>query len=299
MNFNQLRTFIAVAETLSFTKAAQELNFVQSVISSNIAELEKRLGVELFIRTNRSVQLTEIGEKLLENAYKIVSLVDDCYSICGRFNRGVTGNLNIGYVFSPTVRSVLDIIQEFSGKRPDVNLQLHAYLDNNLAQAAINNDADLLVTNFNSINRYLGKLMFRSIFKDKYQVVMSVRHPLASENIIQVKQLRQEKFCIMERMVNTGLYSDIITICNKANFAPQVAAESNAIQGLMIALEMNFGVTILPSSWRDHILFPERYAFIDLDGPDVCSDVGFAWRKENQNPTLHQFLEEAHLLLKK
>jgi DNA-binding transcriptional LysR family regulator len=65
MTLTQLKCFIAVAEALSFTKAAQQLSFVQSAVSSKIAELENELGVELFIRSSKYVRITNIGKQLL------------------------------------------------------------------------------------------------------------------------------------------------------------------------------------------------------------------------------------------
>jgi len=295
MNFTQLNCFIAVAETLSFTRAAQKLNFVQSAVSNNIAELEKRLGVELFERSNRTVRITEIGEQLLKNAYKIVALVDDCYIKCERFNRGVTGNLTIGYVFSPTMRSVLYLIQPFSEHRPEVNVQLRSYADSDLAQAVIDNDADLVATCPNSVCGHLDELVFKPLFHEPYKAVMNKRHALAEEKTIRIDQLRTEDFCVMDRKINTGLYGDIITMCNQANFSPRLVAESNAMTGLLLALEMNKGITILPASWEMHILTHDELAFIDLDGPGNERILGLAWGKNNPNPTLKQFLKETSL----
>lgn len=292
MNLTQLKCFIAVAETLSFTKASKQLNFVQSAVSSNVAELENQLGVELFVRTNRFVRLTDIGEQILSNAYRIIALVDDCRIKCDRFQRGITGNLMVGYVFSPTMRSVLHLFEDFTAARPEVNIQLRSYPDEKLAQACIENEADLLATCPNSVSGHLDTLAYKPLFTEKYKVVMNKVHHLAGEKLLSVEQLCTENFCVMDRRINTGLYGDIITMCTKANFAPRVVSESNAMTGLLLNLEMNQGLTILPSSWQKRVLNSDRLAFVDLEGSSTERVVGLAWSKSNANPALKLFLSE-------
>ncbi|HHX73374.1 MAG TPA: LysR family transcriptional regulator [Firmicutes bacterium] len=292
MTLTQLECFIAVAETLSFTKAAQKLSFVQSAVSSKIAELEKELGVELFIRTSKYVRLTDIGKQLLNNAYKIVALVDDCYIRCDRFKRGVTGHLVIGYVFPPTLRGVLSIFEKFIEERPEVDIQFRTYPDSQFAQACVEKEVDIIVTCPNSISSHLNFLAYKPLFKEKYQVVMSKTHHLAGAKKLSVEQLCTEDFCIMDRRVNVGIYSDIIAMFAKEDFSPHIVAEANAMTNLLLSVEMNNGITILPKSWQKSILNSDRFAFVDLEGSNTERIVGLAWCNNNTNPALKQFLKQ-------
>lgn len=292
MNLTQLNCFIAVAETLSFTKAAERLNYVQSAVSSNIAELEAEIGVELFVRTNRYVRLTPVGELLLGNAYKIVSQIDEFHSKCDRFNHGQTGNLAVGYVFSPTMRSVQHLFERFAKDQPEVSISLHSYIDGNMANAACDKDVDLIVTCPNTIRSYQNMLDYRALFKEDYRVVANLKHRLAGEKRIELGRLCSDDFCVMDRRINTGLYGDTITMCTKAGFSPRIISQCNTLSALLLTLEMNTYISILPASWEKHILANNKLFFIDLDGTDAERVVGLAWNKKNANPTLKQFLAQ-------
>jgi DNA-binding transcriptional LysR family regulator len=296
MNLTQLNCFIVVAETLSFTKAAQRLNFVQSAVSSKIAELDASLGVELFARNNRYVRLTGIGERLLAKAYKIMSLVDECHVQCEQFKRGLTGSLSVGYVFAPTMRSVMYLFDQFSETRPEVNIRLHAFPAGKMARAAADNDVDLIITCPNTISSHLGALVYKPLITENYKVILNRKNPLAGEKEILVDQLGMEDFCIMDRRINTGLFSDIISMCSKANFSPRVVSESNDIAALLFALEMNRGVSILPANWEKYITAYEELIFADLIGAGTKRVVGLSWNRNNTNPALELFLSTMNLV---
>jgi DNA-binding transcriptional LysR family regulator len=152
------------------------------------------------------------------------------------------------------MRSVLHLFEDFTAARPEVNIQLRSYPDEQLAQACLENEVDLLATCPNTVSGHLDVLVYKPLFTENYQAVMNRSHPLAGEKIISVEQLCTENFCVMDRRINTGLYGDIITMCTKANFAPRVVSESSDMSGLLLNLEMSHGLTILPSSWQKRVL---------------------------------------------
>src|SRR3954470_1432893 len=93
----QLRTFVAVAEELSFTRAAQRLHLAQQAVSKSVAQLERDLGVELLERTSREVRLTSAGQALLADAADVIGAADAAFARARDHGRGLAGSLNVGH----------------------------------------------------------------------------------------------------------------------------------------------------------------------------------------------------------
>jgi len=124
MDIQQLRYFISVAKKLNFTEAAKEHFVAQSAISQQIKELEKFLGVKLFIRTNRSVRLTAAGKTLLSEAEDIINKTDEAVKKVQLAARGVIGTLKIGFIL-PMEKVILpDILKDFTCNYPHIDLSL-------------------------------------------------------------------------------------------------------------------------------------------------------------------------------
>jgi DNA-binding transcriptional LysR family regulator len=291
MNFTQLKCFIVVAEDLSFTKASERLHFVQSAISNNISHLEEELGVELFVRNSRNVRLSPIGKIFLEDARKILEISEESRAKCDRWNQGSIGTLTIGYVFTPTLRKLLKLLDDFQNKHPHISLQLKQLDYHSVAESLVQKDIDILITRMRTGSQW-ADFKWVPLYKDKYQVILPRKHKLAEKPLIHLQKLTQENFVIMDRKICTGIFDDIVYLCSKVNYMPKIVAETQDIASLFILSELSMGVTIAPVCWKQYFFTKDRLAFIDIDDEEAYRTMGLCWYQGNTNAQLHTFLRE-------
>src|SRR5450830_1339532 len=126
MELRQLRYFIAVAEELHFTRAAERLHIGQPPLSHAIQQLEANVGAQLFERSKRWVRLTEAGRLFLADARRILALTESAADTARRAERGEAGELRIGFTFStPLTPLFATVINRYRAEFPAVSLTLH------------------------------------------------------------------------------------------------------------------------------------------------------------------------------
>ena len=125
MELRHLHYFIAVAEELHFSRAAERLRISQPPLSQQIRGLEDELGVKLFERTKRQVHLTEAGKVFLERSYLVLAQLEQAIEVTQQIGRGEVGRLAIGFVGSATYTVLPDILSVFREQFPAVELRLH------------------------------------------------------------------------------------------------------------------------------------------------------------------------------
>ena len=136
MDLRRLRYFVAVAEELSFNRAAQRLRISQPPLSNQIKQLEEELDVLLFVRTNRGVRMTEAGEALLEEARRILVQLEQTTRLVQRVGHGEVGRLTLGFVPSASNEVLPPILRTFRNRFPDVELFLREMRPDQVVSAA-------------------------------------------------------------------------------------------------------------------------------------------------------------------
>ena len=143
MNFSQIRCFLAAAEYLSFTRAADSLYLSQPVLSRQIAAMEEELGIELFVREKKSVRLTQAGQIMEEGLRRLSLEYESILEKAMAAHLGFAGNLNIGIVEGQNIRPPLsDALRTFHEKYPDIRINPSRHTMRNLRSALINGQID-------------------------------------------------------------------------------------------------------------------------------------------------------------
>jgi DNA-binding transcriptional LysR family regulator len=173
--FGQLATFIAVAETLSFRRAAEIMGRSQPAITTHIQQLEDYLGIALFVRTTRHVRLTAAGAELLERAKKILvetrRLMEDMRSQVGMMNGQVVAS------FSPTTAVSLTprVLTAFVAKYPGIRVQLREDLGSEMLEAVATAEVDFGIGPY----RVPEALSFQPLFEQEFFLIVHGDHPIA------------------------------------------------------------------------------------------------------------------------
>jgi DNA-binding transcriptional LysR family regulator len=293
MDFRQLRSFIAVAEELSFSRAAERLNLSQPPLSMQIKALESELGARLFDRTRRKVEITLAGRAFLDHARKAMSELRRAGEVVRLSAQGEAGLIRMGFTGSVPMLTVFPrLMGTFRERYPEVRIKLQHMSTAQQLQALADDDLDVGILRPPYYFQPGPDIVAHKIWRDELMVFLPAGHRLAVEHgPLAMGDLAQELFVGVAPDVGCGMYEHVITLCSRAGFSPRVvqdARELNSVLGLVAA---GIGVAILP----------ECYCRIGIAGvthrklasPGAESQLLLALRQENAPAHLQRFVDVA------
>ena len=247
MELRHLRYFIAVAEELNFTRAAEKLHMAQPPLSQQIQQLEAQLGFQLFRRTKRTVTLTEAGQVFFEEAQKILLQLDRAIQLGQQTNRGELGQLTIGFVSSASHNVVPAILQAFRTLHPAVKLELREMTTNQQLQRLREGQIDIGFIRPPVEDGVNSEIVFR----EPLIVALPQTHRMADRAIVELRELSTEPFIMFPRSLAPGLYDPIVSLCQQAGFSPRAAQEAIQMQTIVSLVAAEMGVAIVPASMQN------------------------------------------------
>jgi DNA-binding transcriptional LysR family regulator len=291
MELRHLRYFIAVAEELHFTRAAERLHIGQPPLSHAIQVLEADVGAQLFLRTKRSVRMTEAGKLFLLDARRILALSEQASETARRAQRGEAGELRIGFTFStPLTPLFATVINRYRRQFPAVSLKLHEMATLPQLDALDQRNLDLGFVRPTDGPTPDG-IVFSQLREDPLVAVLSTASPLARRRPVAMKELKDIPFVMYPPNAGTGIYPQIFRLCRAAGFTPQIghtAGEASTIIGLVAA---GCGVSILPASFnRIHM---DGVCYRPITDTDASTTLLLAQRSGESNPLVDAFVELA------
>lgn len=245
IELKQLEYFLAVADNLSFTKAAEEIHVAQPAISQQIKYLEFVLGVSLFNRDNKKVTLTEAGELFRKHAIKVLETVDVTIQVIEELRGLERGSVSI--TMSSTVATVLmaDLVHEFRAQFPDIKVKVSEAVTSDSIQRIQNGELDLAIVTLPIHEE--SNLNVENLFDEDLEAIVSSRHPLAQKDINEINLVDLNQFEWILANNTNGLRRLINDACAQKGFCPVPAIEVDRISSVKnILLYSQTGVTILP-----------------------------------------------------
>jgi len=287
MNYNNLKYFTIVAQTLNISRAASVLFISQPALSSHIRDLERELGTQLFIRTNRDLILTEAGKYLLQETLpffnKESSIIQKVREI-GSVKKTV---LKIGLMGCDAVYKLPSLLNSFKVKNPSIEVSVKRLnwepLIHSLATGKI--DVGFSITQEND---YPGKIASHVLSSCRLAVVLPATHPLAKKTIVKMEELRNEKFIFLTRDSSRIPHDDAVNLCRSAGFEPKIIAEYPLVETVMLMVNVGEGIALLsrfaPTQGLDNI------RFVDIENaPYVYLKI--MWSENNKNPAVKPFVD--------
>jgi DNA-binding transcriptional LysR family regulator len=250
MELRHLRYFIAVAEELHFTRAAERLHIGQPPLSHAIQLLEADVGARLLERSKRWVRLTEAGKLFLADARRILALAEQAAETARRAERGEAGELRIGFTYStPLTPLFAEVINRYRQEFPLVTLTLHEMATMRQLDAIGQRNLDLGFIRPPELT-IPPAIKVTNLREDPLVAVLPVGHPLAAkEEAVAIRELADQPFVMYPPGAGTGIYPQVHRLCRAAGFVPriaQTAGEASTIIGLVAA---GSGITVLPASF--------------------------------------------------
>jgi DNA-binding transcriptional LysR family regulator len=291
MELRQLRYFIAVAEELNFTRAAERLHIGQPPLSHAIQMLEADVGALLFERTKRWVRMTEAGRLFLDDARRILALAEQAGDTARRAQRGEAGELRIGFTFStPLTPLFATVINRYRQQFPAVSLTLHEMATQPQLDALALRTLDLGFVRPTE-GPVPGAITLTTLRQDALVAVLPAALPLARKKTIAMAELKEMPFVMYPPNAGTGIYPQIFRLCRAAGFVPrigQVAGEASTIIGLVAA---GCGVSVLPASF-DRIRM-DSVTYRAIADPGATTSLLLAQRSGEHSPLVDAFVELA------
>ncbi len=242
--------FVAVAEELHFGRAARRLGISQPPLSQQIKALEDELGVLLFRRTNRRVELTEPGRLFLIEVRNILQSATHAIDTARRADKGEVGELLIGMTASvPFVGTIPNTIAAFRRRYPDIRLTLREMPNPFQITALAEGRLHAGFIRGGQLPDLPTAIKASLLSEEPLVVAMRDDHPLASTPApVTVRDLAQEDFVLYARGVGFGFHDQVVSLCHTAGFEPRVAQEVRELSTLLGFVTAGLGLTILPSS---------------------------------------------------
>jgi DNA-binding transcriptional LysR family regulator len=287
MELRHLRYFIAVAEELHFSKAAERLHIAQPPLSQQIQQLEAQLGVELFHRkTKRQVQLTEAGQVFLQEAYQLLAQLQKAIELTQKIGRGEKGQLRIGFTSLVTYNLLPLILRQFREQFSEVELILQELTtteqERSLQESRIHIGFAHPPLEDNTLNQ-------KCIQQEALIVALAETHPLAERENISVSSLVNENFIMFPRHLGSGLYDQIVSLCQQGNFSPKVTQEAIQMQTIIGLVSAGMGIAIVPSSLQN--LQRNGVVYRSFEEKTPLVETAIVWREEDITPVLRKFLQ--------
>jgi LysR family transcriptional regulator, benzoate and cis,cis-muconate-responsive activator of ben and cat genes len=287
MELRQLRYFVAVADELHFTRAAARLEIAQPPLSQQVRRLEHDLGVRLFDRTNRRVQLTDVGRAFLMEAKLTLAQADRAIDAARRARTSSGGRIVIGAQGSAEVIVFPRVLPRFLKRRPAVDVTVQSPLTPAEQVAMLRNGQ--IDVGFLRLPVQDPALVVVPILSEPLVAALPMRHLLARRRSVTLQELAASTFVMFRRQNAPGMYGIIMGIWRAAGLKPKVLEDTMRMQTILSLIAVGRGVSLVPTSamglGRRGVVFrPVRPSL-----PKV--GMGVAYNPANRSPLVSALLD--------
>jgi len=285
MELRHLRYFVAVAEELHFSRAAARLHIAQPPLSQQIRHLERELGVALFSRTRRRVELTAAGRAFLEESRRVLGQAERAARIAQRVGGGEVGQLAIGFVPSADLDLLPRVLGAWHARFPDVELDLQTLLPAAQLEALLGGSIQVGMVRLPAA---APGLVVELIESEPLVAVLPARHRLARRAEVELAELAGDTILTFPRHVAPGYYDVLISACRGAGFTPRVF-HPGSMQTNLALVSAGLGVSLLPASIQN--LRRAGVVYRPLAAPVPVVELAVVWRRDERSPVVPAFLD--------
>lgn len=288
MELRHIRYFLAVAECLNFREAAQFLHIAQPPLSRQIRQLEEYLGVALFIRNKRHVELTKAGHVFHEEARKLIAQAAHTAEAARHAQKGETGVIKIG-IASGLGGIVNRMVSAFRKRSSSVEVECRDVFSNFQSDALrkLEIDVGFLRPPLDHIN-----LDCELLYQEEFVVILPKTHRLARRRSLRLREIAEEPLILFDRNFSNGLYDKIVALYSRQGFTPRLLPTHVEAHEEAGAITVASGKAIFLGAGA---IVNRSVAGIDLVSvrlrePDAMIEVYVAWRKGEDSPSVKTFL---------
>ncbi|BEP14124.1 LysR family transcriptional regulator [Acidothermaceae bacterium B102] len=272
VDLRQLRAFVAVARSLNFTRAAEELHIAQPSLSHTIQQLEKNVGFALFIRTTRTTQLTREGATFLGEATAVLDRYEAAMVRTAQIARGELGRLRVGYLIGAAVDYVPAISRAFNDAYPDVELDLieFTFASPNAGLDTGETDVAIVRPPLNGLTGVISTILLH----ERCFVCLASNHRFAGRESVDVVELMGEPIIAAP---GEGPWRDIWILNHLRTEPANVTYEAATFEAELRAVATSQSISIVPAT-APRLYSRPGVAFVPINGLPDC-DVAVVRRR--------------------
>ncbi len=285
---SQLRCFVAVAEELHFSRAAERLNMTQPPLSRQIRLLEHHVGVQLLERTSRTVRLTAAGKAFFPDAARILRLAEEAAATARRNAKGEKGSLAIGFTASSGYQLLPAIVRRLRELAPDISLTLKELVTGAQLEALHAGELDIGLMRPHSHDGELNTELFSG---EELLLAIPKQEESLWPDTLNLSSLENKPF-LMYSPYEARYFHDLLVNCFQAeNVAPQIVEYVAQIHTMLALVQSGIGCALIPGTAAslhfDGILLRKVQT-----SPARPVELAYSYRRDNHNPALRTLLTE-------
>ncbi|MCS7463948.1 LysR family transcriptional regulator [Paenibacillus doosanensis] len=272
MEWQQLEYFRAVAKTEHFTKAAEQLAISQPALSRSITKLEEELGVALFDRIGRSVQLNRYGKLFLRRVDRALQEIQDGADELRQMKDPYTGTVSLAFLMTFGLSVLPEVISSFNRRYPQVEFALYQNPTTSIIEQLVQSEVDLCIVG--PLDSMKG-IAWHKLIEEELFVYVPAAHRLAEAKAVALAELADEPFIGFKRGYGMRTLTD--RFCAQSGFEPSIRFEGDDVATVAGLVSSGLGVALIPSfSGID----PGKIRRLRVSQPQCRREIGLAWMKD-------------------
>lgn len=274
MNLHQLRTFLAVAHTGSFTAAAREVHLTQPTVSTGVADLERSMGVRLFNRSGRKTSLTLEGRQLLSYAERIQDLVTEARDRVGLGQVERMEGFRFGAIDAAVIYLIPELLAAYHQRFPEIEVTVQVDASRFLVEEILADRSEFALITLPFDN---AKIATIPIFQDTMPLVVGAGHSLASRKRVRLEDVSRETLILFHgesvsrRLVDAHF--------GEAGIVPGRVMEMSSPEAMRKLVEAGVGVSFLPNLTVRESIEQGTLKTLAVTGVSLSRQIGVAWRR--------------------
>jgi LysR family transcriptional regulator, transcriptional activator of the cysJI operon len=286
MQIESLKVFCDLAETKSFTKAAEINQVTQSAVSQTISTLERRFKSLLIERSKKNFRLTPEGGVFYDYAKRILATCDALHSKLQEIENVISGNIRVATIYSIGLHVLPPYVTKFLKRYPTVNVHVEYRLDDQVYESVLGNVVDLGMVAYPTRDPRLEIVHLRT---DTLVLICHPEHPFAERKSIKVKALAGQKFINFERDIPTRRALDKIFKEHRMTVEEVMAFDN--IETVKRAVEIDSGVAIVPRETITQEVANQTLAAVELENGAYARPLALIYKKNKVlSPAIKQFI---------
>ncbi|HEY9459421.1 MAG TPA: LysR family transcriptional regulator [Paralcaligenes sp.] len=299
MDFRQLNYFVAVAQALSFSRAARNLHISQPPLSQQIKLLERDLGVQLFDRSRRAVELTHAGTLFYAQAVGILERYASAKELCAWSADGRAGKLRIAFTASvPIFEAFPRLIHSFHAAYPRIEMDL---LHMSTGEQLVALDDQQIDVGFlrPSLNfRAASTMDVLDLWRDELVLATAkCDEGDLQDGSVNLGDYARRDFILFPQALGCGLFAHIVALTTESGFSPRIVQEARENSTTLALVAAGLGISIVPDTYA--CVAPPGVQFRRIESPNAKSKIVLASARNHETASLGLFLEHVRVFLKR
>ncbi|MFY0600886.1 MAG: LysR family transcriptional regulator [Cyclobacteriaceae bacterium] len=286
LELRHFKYFQAVAEELSFRKAADRLFISQPGLSRQIKQMEEILNAQLLERTKRSVKLTPAGQYLKNEIEYVFNHLKTVKRKVELLDSGEVGEIRIGFVGSAIHHVLPELMLKLNDRFPDIHTNLKELPNQAQVDAVINDKLDM---GFVRMSGSISGLEFRPVHEDTFSLILPANHEIDPHTFVNMNQVKKEKFILFSSDYSPQYFDKIMSICEDQGFTPQVSHKSVHAFTIFKLVESGLGIAIVPTSLV--VGYQLGIKAIELSMIPQRTILSAIWKSDNRNRAVQNAIE--------